>query len=252
MLNEYIDFWRQLDCDNGPFIHPADKPLLLSDRFKKVHGGHRDSDRQSKTLHLDLLPAPHTGDIARAEIILLMLNPSTAARDYDDHLRPDYRRRLVQNIRQEFAGVEFPCLALDPAFESTGGFEYWESGRMLRGVIAEVTKREGSRKSGLRLLANKIATVEIIAYKSIKFDAGMPFDELPSARLARRFVNEYLKPAAAQGDKLVIVMRGVKRLGFKYDSIEPGFVLYPRVLAQSANLGVGSPGGQAILKRLNA
>ena len=121
---------------------------------------------------------------------------------------------------------------------------------MLRGMIDLLERTSATtRDQALRRLSKRIATIEVVPYKSYKF-GNAPFNDLASFKIASRLVNEWLKPRAAKGEIDVIVMRGVRRLGFDYDKAPAGFTLYPRKLAQGGTLGPESPGGAVLRQRL--
>ena len=66
--------------------------------------------------HLGLVPAPFAGDIGRAKVIVLLLNPGPEPDDYfGEHKVPGFRDRLICNLRQDFSRTECPFVYLDPA-----------------------------------------------------------------------------------------------------------------------------------------
>jgi hypothetical protein len=55
-------------------------------------------------------------DLARADIIILLLNPSLSFASYYEESQPAFKRRLELNLKQSFSEIEFPFLWLDPQF----------------------------------------------------------------------------------------------------------------------------------------
>src|SRR5690242_4396136 len=92
MPNELINFWRQCELTSAPFAHPDDLPVLRQNggrlidaervNFDAFIAGRRFGDFKDHRLHLSLLPIPYEGDLARAEIVILLLNPGFSYADY--------------------------------------------------------------------------------------------------------------------------------------------------------------------------
>jgi hypothetical protein len=186
--------------------------------------------------------------LRRAEIVILLLNPGFNYSDYwaETH-RPDFRSRLVDNVRQSTDGVEFPFIFLDPQFCWHSGFAWWE--RKLREVIREIAARNfaGNYREGLRSLSSKLACVELVPYHSSSFNEHRLIDRLESVRAARSFVHNWLIPEASAGGRTVIVTRQAKAWGVK--STNANIVIYEGGHTRGASLSPNSSGGRAILER---
>lgn len=250
MLDRYISFWRSLDLSGPTFIHNADREFLDQPKFKRLTKGN-ECRIEGFDLHLTLLPAPYTGDLRQADIFLVYLNPGVGAADYHDEQNLAFRERLVKNIRQEFEGADYPFLSLDPAFKETGGYKYWATrGKALREIIEVVAskKTSGNIEKAQHLLANRIASIECIPYKSKKCAPG--FLGLRSAQMSREFICDFLVQRAALGEVTIIVTRSVKRLGFDPEAPPKGVIVYPTRHARSASISPRTRGGKAILERL--
>ena len=241
-----------------PFVHPDDRgallehskskssdPLFLS--FCQFVSGPRFGAFSDYRLHFSLLPVPYAGDISRAEIFVLQLNPGLNLTDYYAEFSvPKFRRRLEFNLRQQLRNTEFPFLYLDPDFCWHSGFAWWE------GKFREVTIRIAEEKFGgryldaLRDLSTRVASIELVPYHSISFAEHRAVQHLESARQARAFACYELTRRAASRKAVVIITRRVEDWNVPQ---QKGIVPYPRALWRGASLGLNTPGGRAILAR---
>jgi hypothetical protein len=116
---EIVEFWRACQLDKPPFVHPDDAPVLrsrfgdltkdLPHDFDEFVASSRFGQFEDKKFHFSLYPHPYAGDLGKADIFLLQLNPGMNLADY--HVEwdgPAYRSILTQNIRQDLEGWEFP------------------------------------------------------------------------------------------------------------------------------------------------
>ncbi|MBZ5531215.1 MAG: hypothetical protein LAO20_07275 [Acidobacteriia bacterium] len=256
---EIVKFWDKLGLNHPPFIHPDDKPAIErhkrqgSDLAKYDFDGFVRSTRfgafEDHRFHLSLVPVPYAGNLAKADIFILLLNPGFDFVDYYGESRVlEFRQRIKQNLRQEFDGIEFPFLYLDPEFCWHGGFVWWE--KKFRDVATKIAAEKfgGRYLDALRDLAHRVAAVELIPYHSISFrDHGL-LKDLPSINQARRFAQAELAPRAKKGDVTIIVTRQSKVWGLG-ESKSRNIVPYEGGLTRGASLGSLTPGGKAILKR---
>src|SRR5947209_14857709 len=144
-----IGFWSKYlrARRRPPYVHPEDEsyfdsigywekhPYLREElTFKKYIRSTRFQDLRNSDFHFSLQPMPYAGDLSSAVVFILLLNPGFAHNDYyAEYSDADYRRRLDQNIGQDFKAVEFPFFYLDPKFCWTSGFRWWEG--KLRKII---------------------------------------------------------------------------------------------------------------------
>jgi hypothetical protein len=256
MPNELINFWQECKLAAPPFAHPDDLSILRQryDRlidaepvnFDTFISGPRFGDFNDHRLHLSLLPVPYEGDLSRAEIVILLLNPGFSYADYwAETNRPEFRQRLKDNLRQSFKEVGFPFLELDPQFCWHSGFAWWE--KKLRSVITQIAAKKfnGRYIDALRDLSRKLACVELIPYHSQSFRAHAVIDHLPSVKMVRKFVRESLVPAANEGERTIIVTRQASAW-----DLPPGtknVVIYKGGETRGASLSTNSKGGRAIL-----
>jgi hypothetical protein len=255
-LTEIVKFWRDCPLDRPPFVHPEDlatlgqyEPSLLKlprQTFQQFVAGSRFGDFDDPRFHLSLLPTPYAGDLERADIFLLQLNPGLNFTDYYGEWKvPKFRRRLIRNLRQELDGLEFPFAFLDPEFCWHSGFRWWEE--KLRGVATTIANRKQVRYlDALRELSRRIAAIELVPYHSISFRDHRLIKDLASARQAKQYAQD-LRSKALLTKCSIIITRKVKEWGLR--RMRNGrVVLYSPALARGASLGPKTKGGQAILR----
>ena len=258
MTAALLGFWNQCPLAGAPYIHPQDQPVLDGRGHRHVYARPMGFDEfvasehfgrfKDNRFHVSLLPLPFGGNLAHADIIILLLNPRfiSAADYYAETRNQVFRERLAMNLRQAFDGVDFPFLWLDPQFCWHSGFYWWE--RKLRDVITVIAERrfDGRYLRALQDLSRRLAHVELVPYRSSNFTSHNLVQHLPSAIQARTFVHRALVPAAQAGTKTVIITRRSAEWG---ELPEGGdrLVIYRVEQAQAASLGLHSSGRRAIL-----
>jgi hypothetical protein len=259
MLDEFIKFWRKCKLETPPFAHPADLPMLKRDNgkfadldavdFDAFVAGKRFGDFDDHRFHLSLLPVPYNGNLRRADIVILLLNPGFSYTDYWAETKvPEFRNRRADTLRQSFKrNVKFPFLSLDPQFCWHSSFVWWE--KKLRGVATIIAdeKYQGRYLDALRDLSNRMACVELVPYHSASFKAHPLICDLPSVKMARAFVRESLVPDARAGGRTLIVTRQEK--AWNVPARPRNLVVYRRGQTRGASLSPRSEGGRAILRR---
>lgn len=258
-------FWRDFAPRNGsPHIHPGDADLLLKkDRgildlpranFRQFVRGERFGNFSDRQFHLSLLPVPYAGDLRRADIFILLLNPGFNFVDYyAEYESRQFRSRLLQNLRQKNhqAKFPFPFLYLDPSFCWHSGFMWWERKFREVGKILADQKYEGSYLAALEELSRRVAAIELVPYHSTSFgDHKLVELGLPSSVAAQNFVKASLLPRAAAGEATIIVTRRPRDWGLDTKRKRRGVVCYRGGLTRGASLGPKTSGGQVILRRL--
>jgi len=257
---EFIAFWQRCSLDERLLCHPDDKLMLQSKPTLADTGGItfpefikscRFRKKESK-LHLSLTPVPYVGNIRKADIFILGLNPGVHPADYwaetlDEPHSRRFRERRAGALRQNFDRIEFPFLSLDPEFSWHSGFFYWE--KKLREVIFLIAERwcECSYLDALRSVANRLAVIELVPYHSEQFGAHSFINKLPSIQTAKRFVHQAILPDARHGRKVIIVTRQARNWGLDKEDSEYVCV-YDSTQARGASLSPNSPGGKAILR----
>jgi hypothetical protein len=216
--------------------------------------------RDDLRLHLNLTPIPFLGNPDKAKVVILLQNPGLSPTDYYGEFKvAGFQERLLKNLRGELSNDEYPFLFLDPQLSWHGGYGWWQ--KQLRSVIEVMSKVRGmAYVDARRELAQGIACIELMPYHSKSGFVSATFvANLPSANLARNYLQESLVPRAKNGEVVIIVPRHVAPWGFNRSS-KPGefeppaglssdsCVLYGTELARSASMSATSPGGAAILR----
>lgn len=254
MTESLIEFWRRCDLSQKPFVHPDDE-LYLTDRYihKRPFGFRsyvedRDFNREGDhRLHVSLIPNPYLGDLNRADIFVLMLNPGFHFSDYAAEENTAFWRRHVQTLHQNFGDEAYPFIFFDPELCWHSGFVWWE--RKFKSILRKLADNIGYLKA-MRTLANRVAAIELLPYHSPSFRAHKLLDVLPSVQAAREFVRGPLLDRAKSGDALIVVTRQARAWGI--EKLEGKVVVYDANHARGANLGCGTEGGKRIIRWLNS
>jgi hypothetical protein len=135
-LLEIVRFWKSRSLNGPPFVHPNDLPVLVQLTrnmtrpqkldFRRFIASERFGAFDDHQFHFSLLPVPYAGDLANADIFVLLLNPGLSFSDYYGEWQvPEFRKRLKANLHQDFHGVEFHFSISIPNFagiaDSAGG-----------------------------------------------------------------------------------------------------------------------------------
>lgn len=196
---------------------------------------------QDFALHLGLIPLPWLGDLERASVFILLLNPGLDPSDYfGEYKVPGLREALVENLRSS-PDRQYPLLWLDPKHSWHSGARYFRG--KLNWLVEEFVQQGAkSYLEALQFVASQVCCLQLVPYHSVSFGlTDNVVSRLKSSALARRFVREHL---AARPGILTIVTRRSKDWG-----LEDGgrVVVYTGAEARSAHLGRNSRGGKAIL-----
>ena len=244
-MNFLVDFWNQMETSSGPYVHPEDdlparrihEPIRSMSEYAEAFRADRLDDGK---FHTTLLPKPYSGDLDNAEILILLLNPGLGPTDFKAECEyPEYRSEMMGTLRQ----THKQHVCLDPKWAWTEGFAWWE--QKFRRLAQEVAKRNPALSyfAALELIAHKVAWLELVPYHSRSFAGGF---NLRSSEVAKDFVHSELK----KRDRLIVVTRSVTAWGFAEGDSSSNLVLYPSRQARGASIGPGTPGGDAILRRI--
>ncbi|WHZ23964.1 MAG: hypothetical protein OJF47_003076 [Nitrospira sp.] len=250
--------WAGWRVAGPPYVLAADRPVIESRRsaraitvrtgWSSVYRAPDFLEPGDHRLHLGLLPQPFWGDLRRASIYVLMLNPHIGPTDYYAEFEvAAYRRALIANLRQRFPKSRPPFLFLDPAFSWHGGFAWWHS--KLAGVITRLASLWDIPFAEARhRLAQSLASIELVPYHSPSLrGSGRWLRELPSVKLARAFVHDVVVRRVRSGEALLIATRQARTWNLP---THRGIVRYNGPQARAAHLSPASSGGQAILRHL--
>lgn len=217
---ELLDFWKKLDLNKKPYLHPDDKDSLnlnfcyslnnLTNYYNDIYW------KDKNILHTDLIPMPYLGNLSKAKIFFLMLNPGFSFIDYySEENSKAYRDTLVKNLNQDFSNTNFPFPFLNPEFLWTGGGQYWF--KKLKSYIQYVkNKNEFKDKTysdASMFLSEKIAILEIFPYHSISFSNHKLLqkeNEIKSVEQMKMFVEKTIIPKVLRNEACIICMRQSK------------------------------------------
>ena len=264
MTLRLIEFWREYQPTNAPYIHPKDKAFVESESeavpgiLREIPEGlHEFSEFPgfgSPALHVSLLPQPYAGNLETADIIVLLINPGLSFSDYwGEQYCKALRSRLQRNLHQDLSGIEFPFLWLDPEFSWHGGFVWWE--KRLREVISKIadTSYKGNYVKALKQLSNRIASLELLPYHSHTSGAPKAIMNMPSVLAAKETARSVMLSDAHRNKRTLIVTRGSKEWEVTKEQEKPDqVVVYSGGQARGASLSLNSAGGKAICKVLKA
>ena len=222
MANALVDFWKQYRLDRPPFVHPEDVETL-SNTGRIIENDAVDFDsyvtgkrfeKRDDGLHLSLLPVPYIGNLEKSQIVVLLLNPGFDHSDYwAESKRPEFRKRLEQNLYQSFDEIEFPFIYLDPQFCWHSGFRWWE--RKLREVTQRIALSafDGNYRDALRDLSQRLACVELFPYHSASFTDNKLIGKLPSTRKTQSFVQDSIRGETDGSGRIWIATRKARDWG---------------------------------------
>jgi hypothetical protein len=256
---DLLEAWQDWEKSEPPFVLEADRVALASTRsmlateqsyteWQDVYVGDEFGKPGDRKLHLGLVPHPFCGDLRKAQVYLLMLNPGYGTHDYFAELEvPDYVAAAEKNLKQSFTEDDYPFFLLNPKFAWTGGYMWWHK-KLASTIEALADISEMSYAEARHNLSKQMASVELIPYHSTSFyDAAKWRKTLPSVRMAREFVHSYLLPKVISNEAIIIVTRQA----IEWDLPEhPNIIRYSAGEARSAHLSPTSPGGKAIIAQL--
>jgi hypothetical protein len=259
-MNSLLEVWATWEPKGPPFVLDDDRALLTSARSAAACVSHASwsaactaSDfcaPKDGRLHLGLLPMPFIGDVRRASIYVLLLNPGLGPHDYyAEYEVPAFKSAVLANLRQDFSGTTERFLFLDPRFAWHGGFVWWH-GKLAAVIERLASKWKVSFAEARKRLAAQLACIELFPYHSGNFrDRDGWLRKLRSVELARSFVDDFVMCRVQNGEAIVIVTRQVRAWNLRRHR---GVKAYTGQQARAAHLSPDSLGGQAILAHLMA
>jgi hypothetical protein len=155
-------------------VHPADSQLASQNDFE-----------------LRLLPMPINGNLAEAEVLILMLNPGLDAEDHNWEMDEEFRTSLLKNLTQSHTPDDYPFIYLDPSFSQHPGAEYWlrrreqkrpgKAQQKLREIVEGLAQRDQvSVEVAQAHVARKVAVLQLCPYHSPNMRRRNLLKKLPS------------------------------------------------------------------------
>ncbi|KAB2886834.1 MAG: hypothetical protein F9K34_00995 [Albidovulum sp.] len=259
MTNALVDFWSGFQRGEAPHVHPDDEEFLRKIgktlpqvEARNFHSFIRGNDfgKRDGRLHVSLLPAPYLGDLERADIFVLLLNPGVAPHSYLEQTDRRYLRMWENTVRQRLAGEEFPNHSIDPRNAWSGAYHWWE--KKFRSIAAKLveTKAQPNYYSALREISRRVAAIELCPYHSVsRPDLGL-IGQLPSTDAARKFLKQDLLPRAREARAIILVTRSSKHWSDCFPGNRDGVYVYDQGQARSASFSHKFDGKAPIEQRL--
>jgi hypothetical protein len=203
-----IKFWREYPVDNNGGVHPKDK--IPENKIAHVAGisGYTKSARflnDGKLIHAGLLPGPYCGNIQKAKVYFLGLNPGFSPGDFHAEADAEFRKAALANLAQQ--GRTLPFMPLEPRFCWTGGAGWWR--KKLRPLLEKYRERGVSSLEACKDMSGKIASLELFPYHSASFDGSGGLLKIESVHLIKAFAQE----ASKDRSKLFVVLRRTREWG---------------------------------------
>lgn len=171
MKNPWLDLPNE-----APFIAPCDKEALSHPKYR-LDG-----------LRFDAFPEPYIGDINKARVIFLVLNPGFAESDVTVNPQNPYWVSETRKSLQHEA--EVPFFYLSDRLAETGGYKWWR------------THLKPLNDAGVswEQLGQYCMCIELFSYHSIRYKHNKQY--LPSQQYSFWLVRE-----AMRLNKTIVIMR---------------------------------------------
>lgn len=248
-----IESWRRCNLEAPPYLFPDDEKHLSDFPDSKTYHSFNEYVVSSEfglsdiNLHLGLLPIPFAGNLEKASIFILMLNPGLSAGDYfAEQQVAEFRNAHIRSLRQENSDDEFPFIFLNPDFAWHPGFGYWQ--KKFHNIVDETRKQfKVTYQEAMSLLSKRLACLELMPYHSKSFGTGSLLNKLSSVKVMRNYVQDVVIPKAKMDKAIIIAARQVKMWQLPEHK---NIIMYEGGETRSAHLTISSRGGQAIAQNL--
>jgi len=254
-VKDLLSAWRGIPLTKPPYILEGDRiegfchPYrCFTDYIRDPNFG--DVSVSSNKFHSGLIPIPYSGNIQRAKIYILTLNPGFGPHDYyAESYDKSFRDARIQQLRQQKLDKDFPFMGLNPSF-------LWHSKYWIKrfGDIIHIIKKQKknvSYTSALSLLSQSIACLEYIPYHSISFGLKKAvINGMRSPKIVKAFVDDYVIPRVIKGDAFIIVTRNVDLWLSKEQQKLKNVVTYNATESRAAYLNSKSRGGKIIAEAM--
>lgn len=238
---EYIiNYWRELNFKEKPFIHPSDKEFVkIRDHYNIKNYeelvSHTEFGKIKNKLHLNLLPEPYSGDLKNATVYILFLNPGFSILDYYAESKKEVRQSLITSLRQEFVeNEEYPLFWLNPKYLWTAGGQWVE--KKFKDLLHHlVNNHDMTYIDALRHISNKVALIELVPYHSNSFGLRNREMEMKSVTVMREFVKNTLLTKAKNNVACIIQTRSVREWDLNLPT-HKNIIIYKKGQTRSASL----------------
>lgn len=172
---------------NNPWLDlPTSKPYIARMDEEVV----RTAPKLFSHLRLEIPPDPYLGNLDKAEIILLALNPGFTESDFITFQDDEYTKQNRLNLLHR---SEPSMYVLDKKFDFSGGYQWWT--RILKKLITDGVPIE--------VLGDKLMCLQYFPYHSTTY-SHIP-QLLPSQQYTFHLLNK-----AIENGKTIVIMRSRK------------------------------------------
>lgn len=192
----------------NPWVNIPDNPPYCLPSECETINYHNTNCKPINKIHTNALPEPFIGDLKKAKVVLLQLNPGWEEEDPIAHHDMDYNATIRNNLKQKNLDT-YPLYALNPKYKHTGNARYWN--KRLKELVIQ---------AGLKNVAEKLVILEYFPYHSKRyheFPKKLLFhfkmkDLTPSRYLHSQLYNFHLLREYLENEKtMIIALRAGKR-----------------------------------------
>ena len=260
LLTMWRDWASQHLAPDTDLIHPSDAAIvhrMKSHHIARIEGWSQFQadpmfgSTTDRRLHLRLMPQPFIGDVARAKVVILLMNPGLAPVDYYAEFEAkEFREELRRNLVDGRTGTSHPFLFLDPKWAWTGGYRWWHE--KLKPIFDHAAKEPRARAAAQQRIAQRLAVLELIPYHSKNGPASSLAWRLETKKAAVLFAHDYVVPRANRGEVSVIVARQSRQWDLGVSNDHPHITdLSKSGLTRRAWLPPDSDAGRMLLESLD-
>jgi hypothetical protein len=257
MSSSLVRNWKSFNANTFPYILEADHEFFESDRSGRIIDPSRTLQQHIRwtrshntgksTMHLGLLPTPFLGNLKKAKIFILMLNPGFKELSYLVQHNYRYRSEKLRTLLQSNERDLYPFTPLNPRNALMPGSRYW-NGKFNDLVVYLASERRMSLESALQRIAKRVAVLQLIPYHSASTPKSLKklIRSLQSARDALAFAHGLVR-RAKQGEILIIVTRQEKSWGITRSK---NVIIYRGAECRSASVSKTSRAWKKMIKMI--
>jgi hypothetical protein len=208
--NNLVEFWRKYKTDSPQGFHSEDNiPSKRTVHITCISDYARSElfFNDGTVIHTGLLPGPYCGDILKARVYFLQLNPGFGPCDLYCENVPEIRDAAEKNLYQR--KTKYPFTPLNPEFCWTGGAGWWH--KKLKPLFELYRKKGISYLDACKDMSGKIAALELFTYQSAGFSRKGSVLKIKSVELITAFAGILSQDKS----KLFLVMRQPKEWGLR-------------------------------------
>ncbi len=245
-MDELDKFWSKINLQKKPYIHPADSSILEkhSVSFKSFEN-YFSSDywNNKNSFHTDLIPVPFAGDIYKAKIYILLLNPGFSPVNYLEEEKKSFKDALINNILLRGRLDEsYPFLYLNPKYLWTQGGQYWLN-KFKSYIPIIVEAFTCSEIEALSFISRRVAILQLNPYHSYNFKFNSQLQSIVSSNKIVEFVHKNIIPKTNNNNCLAICTRASKAWGLEE---QKNVIVYNSSESRGAHISLNSRSGSKL------